>query len=290
LFNSDNETEIDVLFSNLKRGLFMRKNLSITLLVSTLTISTLFSPVFGNGNLDKENRSNTEQGIGFGAGATVGGLVAGPIGMITGALIGSLIGQNASNVKYSNQLIVSNNNFENKLDTSAIEIKTLKAINSQQAIVLNDAHHAIENLFIQNKELKNHALNFDVQFRTNSTEIEKQYENYLIDLARSLNTSPTIDIEISGYSDRTGNEEYNLELSNRRAMQVKEFLIDNGVEEDRIITLAHGESQPLQLEENLENNFFDRRVSVFLMPSDINTKNTANEIVTEEEKLSIAIR
>jgi hypothetical protein len=79
-----------------------------------------------------------------------------------------------------------------------------------------------------------------------------------------------------------------MDLSNDRANQVKEFLIQQGIEEHRITTLAYGESQPLHIEETLENNFFDRRVSIYLRPVEISTKNITKEINAEEKKLSIA--
>jgi sortase system peptidoglycan-associated protein len=288
VFNSDNKTANQLFFRHLKRGTFMSTILHKTILASTLGISILTSPVFGNNDAEEINRSQTEQGIGLGSGATIGGLVAGPIGIVTGAFIGSLIGQNVSIEKRSNQLMLSNKVYEKKLDHSEKEIKTLKEQHSQQAITLNDAHLTIEKLFVQNQELKDSTFDFDVQFRTDSSEIEQQYKNHLIDLANYLHASTNIDIEIAGFTDRSGNEKYNLELSNQRAMQVKEFLIENGIEENRIITLAYGETQPLHQEENSENNFFDRRATIFLMPTHASTKNIAHEIVTAEDKVSIA--
>ena len=64
-----------------------------------------------------------------------------------------------------------------------------------------------------------------MQFRTNLIDIEKQYQNYLIGLANTLNSMPSIDIEVAGFADRMGDEDYNMQLSNQRAVQVKEFLI-----------------------------------------------------------------
>ena len=170
------------------------------------------------------------------------------------------------------------------------KLQILEEDNSKKSIVLNDAHRAIEALLTQNLELRNHALNFYVQFRTNSIKIEKQYQQYLSDLANALNTTPNMEIEVSGFADRMGNEDYNMQLSSQRANQVKEYLIEQGIEEDRITTLAHGETQPLHSDENLENNFFDRRVSVFIMPVEISSKNIAKEIAVAEEKLSVAIK
>ena len=272
--------------------------MKITQPKTTIAISLIFplalflgmAPVLANNSQEDTNTTHAEHGIGFGTGSVVGGLLAGPIGIVTGAFIGSLIGQNVASENDVSQLTSSSDEIKNELDNSSKQLKTLIDINSQQSVVLSDAHHTIEKLFAQNQELKNHALNFDVQFRTNSIDIEKQYQKYLNSLANALNTTPSLEIEVAGFADRMGDEDYNMQLSNQRAMQVKEFLIEQGIEEDRITTLAHGETQPLHFEENLENNFFDRRVSVLIIPAEISSKNIAEEIAAAEAKLSVAIK
>lgn len=251
---------------------------------------SILPPVFANNETDERNTHHVEQSLGFGTGAAVGGLVAGPIGIITGAFIGSLIGQNISNENEIIYLTHSNNENTKKYQITTKKIKTLEETNTRQSLVLNDAHRTIEKLFTQNHELKNHALNFDVQFRTNSIYIEKQYQEYLKSLAHTLLTTPTLEIEVAGFADRMGDEDFNMLLSNQRAKQVKEFFIEQGIEEERITTLAYGETQPLHEDDDLENNFFDRRVSIFIIPKEISTKNIAEEIINAEKELSVAIK
>ena len=53
-------------------------------------------------------------------------------------------------------------------------------------------------------------------------------------------------VTIKGYTDALGNADYNLNLSKKRAESVKEFLISNGIGENRIRTLSYGASQLLQ--------------------------------------------
>lgn len=257
---------------------------SILTILLTLTFLT---PVYAE---DEASKTHIEQGIGFGSGATIGSLVAGPIGVVTGALVGSLIGQNVANENEVSTLINSNRQMENNNNAKNEAIKILEEQNAKQSIVLNQAHRTIEKLYSQNQELKNHALNLGVQFRTNSIYIEEQYRESLKDLAMSLETTPNLEIEISGFADRMGDEDYNMQLSNQRAKQVKSFLIEQGIVEDRITTLAHGETQPLHSEENLENNFFDRRVSVVIFPKEISVENIAEEIANSEKELSVAIK
>jgi len=53
---------------------------------------------------------------------------------------------------------------------------------------------------------------------------------------------PTVVIE--GHTDERGSEEYNLALGQRRAEQVKRYLVDLGVPATRLDTVSFGESQP----------------------------------------------
>ncbi len=258
------------------------------LLIPALALAMATSSAFANSDFDNVEKNNHETGIGFGAGSMAGGLVAGPLGFVTGAFIGSLIGENTANEANIKHLSHTNSQLENKLSEKSTKFEELEENSSRQSLVLNDAHHTIEKLLIQNQELRIHALNFDIQFRTNSSNIEKKYQQYLNDFANTLNANPNIEIEVAGFSDRTGDENYNLDLSIKRASQVKEYLVKQGIKEDRIITLAHGESQPLHPEENLENNFFDRRVTVYLRPIEISSENIASEISTLEREISVA--
>lgn len=52
-------------------------------------------------------------------------------------------------------------------------------------------------------------------------------------------------VEIYGHTDLIGNEKYNMKLSQQRAEAAKDFLVLNGVEPEKIKTVAMGESQPV---------------------------------------------
>ncbi|GAA5482621.1 OmpA family protein [Haloferula sargassicola] len=70
-------------------------------------------------------------------------------------------------------------------------------------------------------------------------------------------------LTISGHTDALGSENYNEQLSARRAAAVKEFLVRNGVDELQIVTLAKGQSQPRRpnFTESGEDNPSGRRAN-----------------------------
>ncbi|MEM9036711.1 MAG: OmpA family protein, partial [Actinomycetota bacterium] len=60
-----------------------------------------------------------------------------------------------------------------------------------------------------------------------------------------LSTFPQVTITVVAHTDAVGDEDANLRLSQRRANAVRDYWVDRGVEADRIITDARGESDLL---------------------------------------------
>ena len=65
--------------------------------------------------------------------------------------------------------------------------------------------------------------------------------NKLIDLMRS---NSKLKIQMSAHTDCRGKEDYNLDLSNKRAESAKNYMIANGINPNRIQAIGYGESQP----------------------------------------------
>lgn len=62
--------------------------------------------------------------------------------------------------------------------------------------------------------------------------------------AAVLMANPTVTIIVTGHTDERGTAEYNLALGQRRAAQVKRYLVSKGVDERRLATQSLGDSQP----------------------------------------------
>src|SRR5690625_6420977 len=72
-------------------------------------------------------------------------------------------------------------------------------------------------------------------------EAEKDLD-YLYEL---LTRFPDMVIELSSHTDSRGNDAYNLDLSQRRANAAKEYLVDRGIDSDRIVAVGYGEKRIL---------------------------------------------
>lgn len=65
--------------------------------------------------------------------------------------------------------------------------------------------------------------------------------NDLEDLVEFLQENPNLKVELRAHTDARGSDRYNERLAQRRAQSVKDFLIDRGIDEDRLTPVAYGE-------------------------------------------------
>lgn len=103
-----------------------------------------------------------------------------------------------------------------------------------------------------------------VVFGFDKTDIKEEFKPALNLLADALKSNPEITANIAGYTDSTGNEEYNQKLSLVRAEKAKEYIVSEGVESERISTSGYGESDPVASNADTEGRSRNRRIEVTL--------------------------
>ena len=86
-------------------------------------------------------------------------------------------------------------------------------------------------------------------------EITKASEAELTKLVKLLNDNPNITIELSAHTDMKGNEEYNNELSQKRAQSCCEYLIKNGIEKERLTPVGYGKLKPVVADKALHAKY-----------------------------------
>lgn len=92
--------------------------------------------------------------------------------------------------------------------------------------------------------------------------IETKSFEELKSLVDVLSLRPDIMIEIEGHTDNGGTDAENLELSKNRANQVKEYLIKNGVDANRVKISYYGESKPIASNDTESGRQMNRRVRI----------------------------
>jgi OOP family OmpA-OmpF porin len=81
-------------------------------------------------------------------------------------------------------------------------------------------------------------------------------------IAEMKNLPEDATIQVTGYTDSVGTEEYNRDLSMRRAQAAQEYLVANGVDQKRIVLSGMGESNPIASNDTADGRAMNRRVEV----------------------------
>jgi len=187
--------------------------------------------------------SNTTKGGAIGAG--VGGAIGGVIGhqsdnTVIGAIIGAAVGGTAGAL------------IGRHMDKQAEELK-----NDLKGATVERVGEGI-------------LITFDsgLLFKLDSYDLQQVTRSNLEQLAKTLNKYEDTDILIEGHTDSSGEDDYNQSLSEKRANEVEDFLVQQQVKDSRITTKGYGEKQPLQTNDTDVGRSSNRRVEVAIFAND----------------------
>ncbi len=107
----------------------------------------------------------------------------------------------------------------------------------------------------------------NILFDSGSTRIKDDGEAALADLAGVLQEIDKRDFLVAGHTDDVGKAEANWALSTKRAVEVVQFLQDNGVEPSNLAAAGYGEYDPVASNENDEGKALNRRIEIIMMPN-----------------------
>lgn len=221
------------------------KTLRIKVATFGIAIATLGILATGCDSLTKTQKGAA---IGAGAGGTVGAFIGKAAGNTAlGAIIGGAVGGTAG-------AFIGRN-----MDRQAAEIK--------QTVPGATVTREGEGILVK----------FDsgILFDTNSSDLKPAARTNLQNLATSLQNNPQTNILIVGHTDNTGTDQYNQDLSVRRAASVKSFIASNNVANSRLSTSGKGESEPIADNNTVEGRSQNRRVEIVIV---------ANETMKQQAK------
>ncbi|UJF21066.1 sortase-associated OmpA-like protein PdsO [Shewanella sp. OMA3-2] len=208
-------------------------------------------------------RENTEELVGLSSGIILGAVVGGPIGAFIGGLTGSLIGKSVgdnSEIK-TQQSLLSQQQYEIN-ETSQ---KIAQMDQQQQSLVQMKSELARVQAH-QQQTLTELSIGMNVQFKTGSSQIEPLFKQQLDNVAYMMASMPELNVDLMGFADRRGNDDYNQALSEQRLLEVTHYIVAQGIDKSRLQGQAYGASAPVHQTQNFENDFFDRRVTLTLIP------------------------
>ncbi|HEQ98754.1 MAG TPA: OmpA family protein [candidate division Zixibacteria bacterium] len=195
------------------------------------------------GGLSCSSMSKSEKGaiIGAAAGAVAGGVIGDAAGnTAAGAIMGAAIGGAAGAI------------IGNYMDKQAAEMER-----DLEGAKIERVGEGIK-------------ITFDsgILFEVNKSNLQPVAETNLTKLAEILNKYEDTEILIEGHTDSTGPEEYNMDLSIRRANSVGNYLAGQEVNPGRFTLMGYGEKQPIASNETLEGRQQNRRVEIAIYAND----------------------
>jgi outer membrane protein OmpA-like peptidoglycan-associated protein len=108
-----------------------------------------------------------------------------------------------------------------------------------------------------------------ILFRFDKAELDDRGQTALLDVAKQLQENPNLSVELEGYTDNVGSLPYNVQLSQRRSEAVRRFLVEKGVEMNRINSIGLGDIKPSAENTTPKGREQNRRVMVrFFAPAE----------------------
>jgi outer membrane protein OmpA-like peptidoglycan-associated protein len=205
--------------------------------------------------------------------------------------IGSILGKvvDEDDKPIANALIETSNKLNGKTDTEGVfEIKNMYAgLNilkatangylTEYANVNIICSETAEDAYIRMRKIKKYTYNGqtfikgdaininNIQFKQASPELSAVAKTELDKIFDFLNSNPEITIELSGHTSSEGDPAINIKLSRDRVKLCKEYLMEKGLTNDRIVAIGYGAENPVAPNDNEANRNKNRRVEMKIL-------------------------
>lgn len=144
----------------------------------------------------------------------------------------------------------------------------LWAQNNYYEMTIVDQEGFKKRLTFSAKEMKEkldsegHVAVYGIHFDFDKADLKMGSEKVLTEIVKLMKDYPQLQVEIQGHTDNVGDREYNLDLSERRAQTVKDYLGLYGIESSRMTVKGYGFDMPVATNDTEEGRALNRRVEL----------------------------
>lgn len=155
------------------------------------------------------------------------------------------------------------------LPFSKVTLTGTSSVEQESGIEIVGVEKSIERVLVDLKaeetatELKL-MLDASVLFDFDKADIRSDAETSLYSVLTVIEEYPSAKVRIEGHTDNIGDDAYNMNLSEKRAKAVKNWLIEHGCSADRLATIGLGESKPIASNDTEEGRQQNRRVEIII--------------------------
>jgi OmpA-OmpF porin, OOP family len=104
-----------------------------------------------------------------------------------------------------------------------------------------------------------------IDYDTNKADIKPQYRDEIAKVADYLKKYPTTTALIEGHTDNVGNPEYNMKLSQQRADNVVNYLVENfGIDRSRLSAKGYGDTRRISYDDTAQGRAKNRRIDAVI--------------------------
>lgn len=213
----------------------MKKTLIITTLTAVLVTGCASNPYQGE-------TANTATGVTIGAlsGALLGAAVSSKSDRGKGAVIGAAVGATVGGV-IGNQMDQQEAELRRQMQGTGVEVQ-----------------REGDTIRLQAPE--------NITFDTGRADVKPPFRPVLDQLAYSISQYPNTVIRIEGHTDSTGSASFNQTLSENRASSVASYLMQRGVDGNRVESVGYGFTRPIADNSTAAGRAENRRVEVLIIP------------------------
>ncbi|MFD0862096.1 OmpA family protein [Sungkyunkwania multivorans] len=204
-----------------------------------------------------KNANNKQKGavIGAAGGAVIGGVIGNNVGdkdnSVLGAIIGGVVG-GAAGAYIGDRMDRQAERIEEELPGAEV-----KRVGEGINVTFDESS--------------------GVYFATNKANVNSSSSETLDKMAGIFKDYPKTNIIVEGHTDNTGDDTYNLDLSQRRAQSVVNYLASKGVDRSRFTIAWYGEGQPKYDNSTVSGRAKNRRVELGIIANEALKKEALNK-------------